>query len=98
MDRRSVSMKTFAYSSQRLCLEPGDILLLITDGVNEAENRQLSQYGMNRVIECFAQSSPTDATQACEQLRADVKNFTAGAVASDDLTIVALRFVGKGAT
>ena len=46
--------EAFPYSSQRLCLEPGDILLLITDGVNEAENRQLSQYGMNRVIECFA--------------------------------------------
>ena len=38
-------MKSFAYTSQRLKLEPGDILLLITDGVSEAEDEHQAQYG-----------------------------------------------------
>ena len=74
-------------------LESGDILLLITDGVSEAENDQQARYGSARVIECFADERAADAAAACERLHADVKEFTAGAPPSDDLTILAIRFV-----
>ena len=85
----------FVYDAQQLSLEPGEILLLITDGVSEAEDDQQAQYGSMRVIDCFDAEFPNTATAACEKLRADVKRFTAGAPASDDLTIMAIRFVHK---
>ena len=72
-----------------------EILLLITDGVSEAEDDQQLQYGSARVIDFFDAEFPGTATAACEKLRADVKRFTAGAPASDDLTIMAIRFVHK---
>jgi serine phosphatase RsbU (regulator of sigma subunit) len=83
----------FPYSTQRVKLEGGDILLFITDGVSEAEDARQAQYGTTRVLECFTGASPVDAASVCERLHADVKRFTAGAAPSDDLTIVALRFI-----
>lgn len=83
----------FPYMTQRLKLEAGDILLLITDGVSEAENPHQARYGTVRTIECFAGERTVDAAGACARLHSDVKQFTAGAPPSDDLTIVAIRFL-----
>jgi adenylate cyclase len=84
--------ETFPYTTQRLQLHSGDLLVLITDGVSEAEDGQQAAYGTARILECFAKTPP-DAAAACMQLHADVKRFTAGAPPSDDLAIVAIRFV-----
>jgi adenylate cyclase len=88
--------EAFPYTTQRLQLDGGDLLLLITDGVSEAENGQQACYGTARMIECFAKI-PSDAAAACMQLHADVKRFTAGAPPSDDLAIVAIRFLKNSA-
>jgi serine phosphatase RsbU (regulator of sigma subunit)/CHASE2 domain-containing sensor protein len=85
----------FAYASQRTRLEPGEILLLLTDGVTEAENEQQAPYGVERALACFTEARIADAATVCAELHADVKRFTAGAPASDDLTIMAIRFTGK---
>lgn len=82
----------FSYAAQSLKLDPGDILVLITDGVSEAEDNQQRQYGSDRVIQYLGAEAPETAAAACEKLRADVTRFTAGAPASDDLTIMAIRF------
>ena len=87
--------QAFPYTPQRLKLESGDILLFITDGVSEAENQHQARYGAVRALECFAGKSPADAAEACVKLHADVKKFTAGAPPSDDLTILAIRFLGS---
>ncbi len=84
--------QNFAYASRRVRLAPGEILLLLTDGVTEAENEQQARYGVERALACFAEARAPDAAAACAQLHADVKRFTAGAPASDDLTILAIRF------
>jgi serine phosphatase RsbU (regulator of sigma subunit) len=49
-----------------------------------------------RALECFTKERIGDAAQACTRLHEDVKKFTAGAPASDDLTILAIRFVQTG--
>src|SRR5262249_61795039 len=83
----------FPYTMQQIKLEPGDILLLVTDGVTEAENEHQAQYGTMRLLQYFTGKRIADAAQACARLHEDVNKFTAGAPASDDLTILAIRFV-----
>jgi adenylate cyclase len=82
----------FTYPTQRLRLDDGDILLLITDGITEAENSSQAQYGLARTLQCLAQDSPVSVTALCQKLYADVKNFTAEAPPSDDLTLLAVSF------
>ena len=82
----------FSYPTQRLRVGYGDILLLITDGITEAENSSQEQYGLTRTLQYLAQDEAISATAVCQKLHADVKDFTAGAAPSDDLTLLAVGF------
>ena len=61
-------------------------------GVTEAENSGQAQYGLARTLQCLAQDEPLSAAAVCQKLHADVKNFTAGAPPSDDLTLLAVGY------
>jgi serine phosphatase RsbU (regulator of sigma subunit) len=66
-------------------LEPGDRLVLVSDGVNEAQNREGEFFGDERL----------EATVLCGQdLFGAVSTFAQGAPPSDDCTTVELEFVG----
>ena len=82
--------QTFPYTTQKLQLASGDALVLLTDGVTEAEDEQQNRYGTARALQCFVRF-PQDAASACMQLHADVKRFTGAAPQSDDLAIMAIR-------
>jgi serine phosphatase RsbU (regulator of sigma subunit)/CHASE2 domain-containing sensor protein len=85
----------FPYESGRIKLEPNDILLLTTDGVTEAADQRYNMYGAARMMQCFTEDRKSyTAALVCEKLYADVKQFTQGAPASDDITIMAVRFTG----
>ncbi|GMU38799.1 MAG: serine/threonine-protein phosphatase [Planctomycetota bacterium] len=71
-------------------LDPGDNLLLYTDGITEAMNPQGEMYGRERLLECLRQ--PEFSAQAvidCITMR--LEGFTEGRPPSDDRTMVALR-------
>ena len=80
------------YPTQRLRMDDCDILLLITDGITEAENNLQAQYGLARALQCLAERPATSAAALCQQLRADVQSFIADAPPSDDLTLLAVGF------
>jgi sigma-B regulation protein RsbU (phosphoserine phosphatase) len=69
----------------------GDLLILYTDGVNEAFNTHSEEYGEARMRDLFISSPVVSASEAVERLRDDVMRFTGDAPQSDDITIVALR-------
>ena len=78
------------YSSFRLELQPGDTVLCLTDGISEALNATLEEFGAARVqaaLEGLTHAGPV----ACgERLLAAVDTFTAGVAQSDDITCIAL--------
>lgn len=75
----------------RTRLEPGDCLILYTDGITEAMNAAKRQYGEDRLLE-FAKAVPKEqAKHIATALRQDVAAFVAGAEQSDDITILVLR-------
>ena len=86
-------IEDFPYEPGRFKLEANDILLLTTDGVTEAADRQFNMYGAERLLKCFSGiDEARTARQVCEKLYADVKRFTQSAPPSDDITIMAVRF------
>ena len=72
---------------------PGDsMMLLYTDGLNEAENRQQEQYGDDRIVELLTSLPASSCRDIVEALKADTDRFRDGAEPNDDLTLLAFSF------
>jgi serine phosphatase RsbU (regulator of sigma subunit) len=71
-------------------LEPGDCLLLYTDGVTEAFNIQDQMYGMDRLLQTLNKIIGEPASIVLETLEADLESFRGEAPLSDDTTILAI--------
>ena len=83
----------FPYASGSLQLAPGDWICAVTDGVTEAMNARRELYGAQRLVQVLKslplQTSPARINAAVLE---DVEGFVAGAAASDDLTLLSLRW------
>jgi serine phosphatase RsbU (regulator of sigma subunit) len=83
----------FSFTTQTVRLAPGDVLCALTDGVTEAMNERGELYGHERLERLLASlppgAAPGDINSAVIE---DVKRFVGEAAASDDLTLLALRW------
>jgi len=84
----------FSYPATTMTLKPGDLLVLISDGVTEAQNPDEALYGLNRILDYLQKRnlSASTAEELCGGLYTEVKQFSGEAVQSDDITIMAIRF------
>ena len=83
------------YRTETLMLEPGDKLVLYTDGVNEAFNVSEEEYGNPRLEEFLSGHGDLRPKELVEALRADVAAWAEGAEQSDDVTILVLEYKGE---
>jgi len=84
----------FPYTFDRLQLTPDDVLVMITDGITEAQDPAQNFYGLARVLKYLAaiNKPPLHAADVCRGIYEDVKSFSQDLPPSDDITIVAIRF------
>jgi sigma-B regulation protein RsbU (phosphoserine phosphatase) len=83
------------YPEYRLRLCPGETLLMYTDGITEASDREQQMYGIERTAESLAQVPSAAPTAAyIERLLSDVDHFVANAAQADDITLLALTWHG----
>lgn len=80
------------YEGEEIKLLGNQRLLLYTDGLNEAENRQQEQYGEDRIIKLLTAHSSSNCHDIIEDLKADTDLFRDGAEQNDDLTMLAIHF------
>ena len=78
------------YRNQSVNLEPGDSLVLFTDGVTEAENESEEQLGLEPVAELVSSLHGTPAPRVLETIETHVQQFVGDAPAADDVTMFAL--------
>jgi len=85
------------YATARLKLEPGDTLVLFSDGVTEAMDPDQQLFGVPRLREVLTGQieSPLDHLQKC--VLEAVENFARGASQADDLTLLIVRYRAAGA-
>ncbi|HEV3114787.1 MAG TPA: SpoIIE family protein phosphatase [Candidatus Binataceae bacterium] len=91
------SVDEFPYSVEQRQLAAGEMLLLYTDGVTEAEDRQNSFYGEARLEQVLASAPRTGAHAVVDFVREEVRHFAAGAEQADDITLLAVRWLGAAA-
>lgn len=68
-------------------IEPGEMVVLFTDGVDEAMNPQGDLYGLERLRE-FVKNGPSKAEEMGQTLLADVRKHANGRPQNDDITIM----------
>ncbi len=84
-------MPGWQYTLQELQLKQGDCIFLYTDGLNEAEDKDHHQFGMERV-EQVARTTTNMPKTLIDAMTASVEQFVGGAEQSDDLTMLAVLY------
>ncbi len=79
------------YTSRRLRLNPGDMLVFYTDGVTEALNPEGEMYGPERLTAALKRNRGMAAEPAITACLQEWNTFRGGVPAKDDVTILALR-------
>ncbi len=87
-------LENYSYQTTRMQVEHGDMLCLITDGITEAMNEAGELYGKERLAMVFNQQRSAGVRDLIAALREDVRSFVKDTEASDDLTLLALRWNG----
>lgn len=74
-------------------MKPNDLFLLYTDGVTEAMNNNHEQYSDTRLQALLSTTAIRSAGESLKIIRDSVKQFTNGAAQSDDITMLAVRYI-----
>jgi sigma-B regulation protein RsbU (phosphoserine phosphatase) len=87
------------YGQAIVALEPGDLLLLYTDGITEAkaptENKQTHElFGVDRLDRLLLACGASPADQCIARLRAELAAFCGNTPINDDQTLIAIRCMG----
>ena len=85
----------FVFRQQTFTLEPGDALVLYTDGATDARDPAGELFGMAR-LEQAVRAAPAASMEAfVSAIVRAVDEFSDGAPPEDDLTVLAFRYLGK---
>ncbi|MGC2275084.1 MAG: PP2C family protein-serine/threonine phosphatase, partial [Candidatus Binatus sp.] len=84
----------FQYSIEQRQLAPGEMVLAYTDGVTEAQDANKALYSGARLERLIAAAPMTTAKGVVDYVRDDVRRFAAGAEQADDITLLAVRWLG----
>lgn len=83
------------YISRKVTLQPGDILLLYTDGVTEAMDANGHEFGRETLFETVRNKPCGNAADLVESVLSAVKQHSYGVDQSDDITMLCLKFIEK---
>jgi adenylate cyclase len=87
-------LEGYEYPTGHATLAPGEWLCVVTDGVTEAMNRHGDLYGAARLRAVLERHSSEPPQSLVAAIGEDVRAFAAGADASDDVTLLCLRWNG----
>jgi serine phosphatase RsbU (regulator of sigma subunit) len=77
------------YEQQTCRLEPGDVVVLFSDGVTEATRPDVDEeFGEDRLAQALAELKDDSARSIIESINQRVFDFTRGAPPADDITLV----------
>jgi sigma-B regulation protein RsbU (phosphoserine phosphatase) len=76
-------------------LEPGDRMVLFTDGFIEAKSADGDVFGDQRLAAALTKLAPLDTADIADELVREVESFAAGKL-DDDLTMLVLEYLGDG--
>lgn len=84
-------MDKIEYEEEKVKLYPGDLLVIYSDGLPEAMNEQLEEFGDQRLQEIVVLYRDASADEILERILSAIELYIRGAEQWDDMTLVVLR-------
>jgi len=72
-------------------LEPGDTVIMFTDGITERENRKRVDFGLERLRKLLRETTEASSRDIVEMIFDAVEEHAGGIPSSDDMTVVVVR-------
>ena len=91
-------IEDFEFATDRLRLDPDDSIFLFTDGITEAESAEGQFFSDERLIERLRETHGTSLRHGLDDMLEQVRGFGAGIPQSDDITMLAIRYLGEDIT
>jgi phosphoserine phosphatase RsbU/P len=79
-----------AYSQGQVGLSRGDLLVVFSDGIVEAENETEAEFSERRLLDCITAMRPSSAQQALDRILSSVDAFVGRTRQHDDMTSLIL--------
>jgi len=86
--------ETYHPITETVTFANGDSLLLYTDGITEAVNANMEQFGQERLAELLIQNTELTASDLLQVVRQGVSVFSENVPMVDDVTMIALKILG----
>ena len=84
-------MEEFPYASRRQVLQPGETLVMYTDGLTDAVNRDGELFGKERLESALVGTAHRTPSEVVNHAWNEIAAFSAGMPAADDMTCLVLR-------
>lgn len=83
---------TSKYSGGTIQVQPGDMIVLYTDGAIEEKTAKDEEYGLERFIEEIIKRKDLSAQKIIEEIYQDIRNFSGTSEQFDDFTVMIIKF------
>jgi sigma-B regulation protein RsbU (phosphoserine phosphatase) len=80
-----------AYESAHVLLQPGDWLVIFTDGLVEAENESLEEYEEKRLLNVIEAGAAITPEEMLRRVMTNVDNFVGATPQHDDITCMVVK-------
>lgn len=85
--------RNIQYPEHTVRLKAGDLLLLYTDGVTEAESADGGFFGEERLEKLLCENRGKNSEMVLTRILEEIKSFTKGATQNDDITMLGMQVV-----
>ena len=90
------AMEGMRFKEYELTLNPGDRLFVYTDGIPEAIDENVEQYGTDRLVRVLNAVKGEHMRDMLPAVRQDIADFAGGAEQFDDITMIGFVYNGQG--
>jgi sigma-B regulation protein RsbU (phosphoserine phosphatase) len=87
-----------SYKVSEVRLEPGDVVVLHSDGVTDTRSPTGERFADQRLREVIARAGRSSARQVHDAILDATRTFAAGVPAADDATLMVVRYAGRKAS
>jgi serine phosphatase RsbU (regulator of sigma subunit) len=78
-----------------LALRKGDIIIFYTDGITEARNATMEEYGYDRLMDAAMECRHCSANEMKERILLSVRTFMDQGAYTDDITLIVVKWLGN---